>query len=126
MNQTLATLTNTMLEESKLPKSFWADAMETAAYVTGCSPASAISGKTPYEQLFQQNVDPTIFRPFGCPAYAWIPKDKRGGKFRSHARKAIMIGYMYGQQAYKLLELQRRTVFSSRHVKFDESGTISE
>ena len=28
MNQTLSTLANTMLEESKLPKSFWADAME--------------------------------------------------------------------------------------------------
>ena len=34
MNQTLSTLANTMLEESKLPKSFWADAMATAAYGT--------------------------------------------------------------------------------------------
>ena len=34
MNQTLSTLANAMLEESKLPKSFWADAMATAAYVT--------------------------------------------------------------------------------------------
>ena len=34
MNQTLATLANTMLEESKLPKSFWADAMSTAAYIS--------------------------------------------------------------------------------------------
>ena len=81
MNQTLATLTNTMLEESKLPKSFWADAMDTAAYITGRSPASTISRKTPYEQLFNRNVDPTLFCPFGCPTYAWIPKDKHGGKF---------------------------------------------
>ena len=34
MNQTLSTLANTMLEKSKLPKSFWANAMATAAYVT--------------------------------------------------------------------------------------------
>ena len=34
MNQTLSTLAKTMLEESKLPKSFWADAMATAVYVT--------------------------------------------------------------------------------------------
>ena len=34
INQILSTLANTMLEESKLPKSFWADAMATTAYVT--------------------------------------------------------------------------------------------
>ena len=34
MNQTLSTLANIMLEESKLPKSSWANAMATAAYVT--------------------------------------------------------------------------------------------
>ena len=34
MNQALATPANTMLEESKLPKSFWADAMSTTAYIS--------------------------------------------------------------------------------------------
>ena len=55
MNQTtLSTLANTMLEESKLPKSFWADAMATAAYVTAQSPASGIDGNVPYQVLFNQ------------------------------------------------------------------------
>ncbi|KIK73700.1 hypothetical protein PAXRUDRAFT_73368, partial [Paxillus rubicundulus Ve08.2h10] len=40
-----------------------------------------------------------------------------------------MIGYIYGQQAYKLLDVERRTIISSRHVTFDETvpytGTIS-
>ena len=36
-----------------------------------------------------------------------------------------MIGYTYGQQAYKLLDLECRTIISSHHVTFDESGTIS-
>ena len=34
MNQTLSTLVNAMLEDSKLPKSFWTDAISTATYVT--------------------------------------------------------------------------------------------
>ena len=54
MNQTLSTLANTMLEESKLSKSFWADAMATAAYVTARSSASGIDGKVPYQVLFNQ------------------------------------------------------------------------
>src|SRR5438445_4424971 len=37
-----------------------------------------------------------------------------------------MIGYMYQQQAYKLLDLQCQTVFSSCHVQFNKSGTISK
>ena len=52
MNQTLSTLANTILKESKLPKSFWAGAMATAAYVTAHSPASGIDGKIPYQVLF--------------------------------------------------------------------------
>ena len=61
MNQTLSILANTILEESKLPKSFWADAMATAAYVTIRSPASGINGKIPYQVFFNQQVDSTLF-----------------------------------------------------------------
>src|SRR5438445_9705548 len=74
MNQTLTTLANAMLEDSKLPKSFWGDALTTAAYITARSPAEGIKGKVPYEVLFGRRTDPTILRRFGCPAYALIPK----------------------------------------------------
>ena len=35
-----------------------------------------------------------------------------------------MIGYTHGQHAYKLLDLQKHTVISSRHVHFNETGTL--
>ena len=50
-----------MLEESKLPKSFWADVMATVAYVTAWSPADGLKGETPYEALFNRHVNPTLF-----------------------------------------------------------------
>ena len=37
-----------------------------------------------------------------------------------------MIGYTYGQQAYKLLEIEHQTIISSRHVTFNETRTIPE
>ncbi|KIJ07467.1 hypothetical protein PAXINDRAFT_90365, partial [Paxillus involutus ATCC 200175] len=37
-----------------------------------------------------------------------------------------LIGYTYGQQAYKLLDMERQTIISSRHVTFDEIGTVLE
>jgi len=124
-NQFLATLANTMLEKSKLPKSFWADAMSTAAYISAHSPTSGLWKKVPYQVFFNRQVDPTFFCPFGCLAYAYTSKKQWGGKFRPHGKKCIMIGYTYGQQAYKLLDIERRTILSSRHVTFNESGTIS-
>ena len=36
-----------------------------------------------------------------------------------------MIGYTHGQQAYKLLDLKHCTVFSSRHVWFNEEATLA-
>ena len=61
MNQTLSTIANTMLEESKLPKSFWADVMATAAYITAQSLADGLKGGTLYEALFNRHVNPTLF-----------------------------------------------------------------
>src|SRR5947209_8125772 len=58
MNQTLTTLANVMLEDSKLLKSFWADALTTAAYITAWSPTEGIKGKVPYEVLFGRCTDP--------------------------------------------------------------------
>ena len=54
-----------MLEESKLPKSFWADAMATTAYVMARSPADGLKGGTPYEAPFNRHVNPTLFQRFG-------------------------------------------------------------
>ena len=115
MNHTMSALANTMLEESKLPKSFWANAMAIAAYVTVLSPASGIDGNIPYQVLFNQQVDPTLFRPFGCPAYVYTYT--KGTMWR----KILIIQkemyhdwvYIYGQQAYKLLDIEHQTIISS-------------
>ena len=126
MNQTLSTLANTMLEDSKLPKAFWVDTMSTAAYITGRSLSSALKGGVPYQLLFNWKVNPTLFHPFCCLGYALIPKEQQGGKFQSHRRKCVLLGYMYRQQAYKLFDLEHRSVISSRHVTFNESKRISD
>lgn len=74
--------------------------------------------------MFRQKVDPSLFRPFGCPAYALIPKKKWQGKFGAKARKCIMLGYEGGKKAYPLLDLETRKIIFSRHVKFDETGKV--
>ncbi|KAG2072021.1 hypothetical protein BDR04DRAFT_1127818 [Suillus decipiens] len=115
MNKTLSTLFTIMLEESKLLKYFWVDAISTAAYITGCSPAAGIKEKTPYETLFNWSVDPSFFHPFECPAYALIPRNKHAGKFHQKGCKPIMIGYMHDQKAYKLMDLVQCSVLQQTY-----------
>jgi len=111
-----------MLIDAKLPKSFWTDAMLTAAFMTARTPVAGLKDKSPYEVLYGQKVDSSWYRPFGCTAYALIPKDKRGRKFSSKGRKSILLGYTFGKKAYRLLDLGTHKTFHSRHVQFDKKG----
>lgn len=122
MNQTLVNLSTAMLLDSKLGKSFWSDAMSTAAYMVARTPGADESGESPYKGLFKRDVDATWFRPFGSTGYALIPKDKRSGKFAPKGRKCTLLGYTSGKKAYRLLDANTKVVFHSRHVRFDEAA----
>ncbi|KIK75117.1 hypothetical protein PAXRUDRAFT_173756 [Paxillus rubicundulus Ve08.2h10] len=101
--------------------------MATATYITTQSPTSTLHRENSYQPLFHQHIDPTIFHPFVfvSPTYGHILKEQHKGKFHSHRWKCIMIGYTYGQQAYKLLDIEHWTTISSQHVTFDKTRTIS-
>ena len=113
INGTIATHALAMLIDFGLPKSFWGYALETAAYLHCRSPAAGLKGRTPYEKLFNCKVDPSMFRPFGCVAYALVPKEHRSGKFDSKAHKSIMIGYTPYKKAYRLMDLGTQKIFHS-------------
>ncbi|GKB13723.1 putative ribonuclease H-like domain-containing protein [Tanacetum coccineum] len=66
-NRTLIEASRTMLADSKLPTTFWAEAVNTACYVQNKVLVVKPHNKTPYE-LFH-GITPTLsfMRPFGCP-----------------------------------------------------------
>ncbi|GKB60384.1 uncharacterized mitochondrial protein-like protein [Tanacetum coccineum] len=65
-NRTLIEAARTMLVDSKLPTTFWAEAINTACYVENKVLVVKPHNKTPYE-LFQGRTPTLSFmRPFGC------------------------------------------------------------
>ena len=44
LNRTLVEMVRSMLADSKLAKSFWAEAFVTAVYLRNCSPTKAVEG----------------------------------------------------------------------------------
>ena len=63
-----------MLIDSGLPKTYWKEAFSMATFLIARNPSAGLKGKIPFAKLTKTKVDPTLFRPFGCVAYALIPK----------------------------------------------------
>lgn len=118
MNRTLLERVRCMLIHAGLPKSFWGEAISTAAYLVNRSPSSAIDFKTPLEMWYGKPADYRNLRAFGCQAYAHIKQDK----LEPRALKCIFIGYPEGVKGYKLrcLESGYKRCLISRDVVFDE------
>ncbi|GJV23248.1 zinc finger, CCHC-type containing protein [Tanacetum coccineum] len=75
MNKTLMDKVRCLLIQTELPKTFWAEAICTAAYLINRSPSTTIKKKTPMEMWSGHPSDYGMLRIFGCVAY---PHDKQG------------------------------------------------
>ncbi|GJS33554.1 putative ribonuclease H-like domain-containing protein [Tanacetum coccineum] len=66
-NRTLIEAARTMLADSKLPTTFWAEAVNTACYVQNRVLVTKPHNKTPYELFLGRKPALGFMRPFGCP-----------------------------------------------------------
>ncbi len=98
MNRTLVDKTRCLLVNSKLPKSFWAEAVNTTCYLVNRSPSAAIGFKTPKEVWSGRPVNYENLRIFGCPTYVHINQ----GKFDARVLKGVFVGYPDGVEGYKI------------------------
>ena len=77
LNRTLMEMVRSMLADSELPKSFWAEALSTAVYLRNRSPTKAVEGKTPYEAIHGEKPKVGHLRIFGCTAlFAYFKRRK--------------------------------------------------
>nr|GEV42247.1 putative ribonuclease H-like domain-containing protein [Tanacetum cinerariifolium] len=83
-NKTLIEAAKTMLADSLLPISFWAEVVNTACYVQNRVLVTKPHNKTPYELLQGRTPSIDFMRPFGCPVTILNTLDSLGkfdGKF---------------------------------------------
>ncbi|GJX28789.1 retrotransposon protein, putative, ty1-copia subclass [Tanacetum coccineum] len=102
-----------------LPKTFWAEATYTAAYLINTLPSRAIEKKTPMEMWSGHPSDYGMLRIFSCVAY---PHDKQG-KFEPRVIKCVLLGYPEGVKGYRLYRLdgESHKIVTRRNVVFNES-----
>ncbi|GJT91928.1 putative ribonuclease H-like domain-containing protein [Tanacetum coccineum] len=79
-NRTLIEAARTMLADSKLPTTFWAEAVNTACYVQNRVLVIKPHNKTPYELFLGRKPALSFMRPFGCLVTIFNTIDHLGTK----------------------------------------------
>ncbi|KAI7951918.1 hypothetical protein MJO28_007602 [Puccinia striiformis f. sp. tritici] len=120
-NQTILVKARCLLVQSRLPKSFWAEAVNTATHLANLTPSATRNNKIPYETWTGRTCNLEVLRPFGCSTYSLIPKEQRIFKLLPTAERGIMLGYENDFSSYRVYKLATKKVFSIRNVKFDEA-----
>ncbi|KAJ9538194.1 hypothetical protein OSB04_030927 [Centaurea solstitialis] len=105
MNRTLLERVRCVLSNAGLPRSFWAEALNTVCYLVNRSPATAIDCKTPFEVWSGKPADYT-------------------GKLEPRSKKGLFMGYGDGVKGYRIWCLDKRKVILSRDVVFDEESML--
>ncbi|GJW85780.1 putative ribonuclease H-like domain-containing protein [Tanacetum coccineum] len=91
-NRTLIKAARTMLADSKLPTTFWAEVVNTACYVQNRVLVTKPQNKTPYELFLGRKPALGFMRPFRCPVTILNTIDHLG-KFNGKADEGFFVGY---------------------------------
>lgn len=107
-----------MLHEKNLPKSFWAEAANTAVFLQNRLPTKALNDQTPFEAWYGNKPSLKFLILFGCLCFTYIPQNKRD-KLDKKASPGIFVGYV--NKAYKIFDPQTGQFVVSRDVNFVEN-----
>ncbi|GJS47014.1 putative ribonuclease H-like domain-containing protein [Tanacetum coccineum] len=99
-NKTLIEAARTMLADSKLPTTFWAEAVNTACHMQNRVLVVKPHNKTPYELFHGRTPTLSFVRPFGCPVTILNTIDYLG-KFDGKADEGFFVGYSLNSKAFR-------------------------
>ncbi|UYV69226.1 hypothetical protein LAZ67_6002891 [Cordylochernes scorpioides] len=119
-NRVLLDITRSCLHSADLPQRFWAEAVNTAAYIRNKCYNSALGDKVPDELWSSRKPSVRHLKAFGCLAYSHIPTERRK-KLDNRANRCILVGYSSQTKGYCLWCPETQHVIQTKHVKFDES-----
>nr|GEZ78218.1 retrovirus-related Pol polyprotein from transposon TNT 1-94 [Tanacetum cinerariifolium] len=119
-NKTLIEAARTMLADSKLPTTFWVEAVSIACYVQNRALVVKPHFKTPYELFKGRSLALSFMRPFGCHVLILNTLDQLG-KFDGKSDEGIFVGYSTTSKAFRVYNIRTRKVEENLHITFLEN-----
>ncbi|GKD80490.1 ribonuclease H-like domain-containing protein, partial [Tanacetum coccineum] len=119
-NKKLIEAARIMLADSKLPTTFWAEAVNTACYVQNRVLVIKPHNKTPYELFLGRKHALSFMRPFGYPVTILNTIDHLG-KFDGKVDEGFFVGYSTNSKAFEVFNNRTRIVEENLHVQFSKN-----
>ncbi|GJW51756.1 putative ribonuclease H-like domain-containing protein [Tanacetum coccineum] len=124
-NRTLIEAARTMLADSKLPTTLWAEAVSTAYYVHNRVLVVKPHNKTPYELFRGFKPALSFMRPFGCHVTILNTLDNLG-KFDGKSDEGFFVGYSLSSKSFRVYNTRTRRVEENLHIRFLENKPMIE
>ncbi|CAL9013295.1 unnamed protein product [Prunus brigantina] len=120
-NRLLLEVARSLLLSMSVPKSYWGEAVLTAAYLINRMPSQVLKFQTPL-QVFTAACSPSTVnhlppRVFGFISFVHL---HHSGKLDPHSLKCIFLGYSATQKGYKCYHPPSKKFFVTRDVTFHE------
>jgi hypothetical protein len=99
-------MARTMLDEHRISRRFWADAISTACYISNRIFLRSILHLIPFELHFGRKLSVSHFRLFGCKYFVI----KRGNleKFESYSFDDILLRYTAHDRSYQIYNVETK------------------
>lgn len=123
-NRTLMEMARCMMTQSKLPISFWAEAVATANFNRNRCITKALGDKTPFELWYGRRPDVKHMRTFGETAYM-LNKAPGKGKLDLRGIKCIFVGYDKSSKSYRVWVPSKQKVTVTRDIKFVDVDAVT-
>ena len=104
---------------SRLPKTFWADAVNTT-YLINRGPLVPLKFKLPEEVWTGKELKYSHLRTFGCTAYVYVDPEKRD-KLDAKAVECYFISYDSNMFGYRFWDEKNLKILRHCNVTFDEN-----
>ncbi|GJR72891.1 putative ribonuclease H-like domain-containing protein [Tanacetum coccineum] len=122
-NRTLIEAARTMLADSKLPTTFWAEVVNIACYMKNKVLVVKPHNKTSYELFRSRTPALSFMRPFGCHVTILNTLDYLG-KFDGKSDEGFFVGYSMNSKAFRVYNIRTRKVEKKLHIRFLEDKPI--
>ncbi|KAG9449333.1 hypothetical protein H6P81_009298 [Aristolochia fimbriata] len=114
-------MTRTMINSKDLPHTLWAEAVNTACYVSNRVHLRYLTHKTPYELWKVRKPNVHYFREFGSRCH--VLKDREQlRRFDSRSMEGIFVGYSKNSHAYKVFFKNANIVIETVNVEIADQN----
>ncbi|MBW0495495.1 hypothetical protein O181_035210 [Austropuccinia psidii MF-1] len=119
-NRTILDKARCLLLTSSLPRSYLAEAVNTASFLSNIAPTPSRDNLSPYSMWSSKPSCIKRLKTFGCKAFIFVHKNKREWKLSPRSKEGILLGFVNDNSVYRILCLRDKVVVITRHALFAE------